>query len=205
MRVATTEELKFFVCFLFWKRLGIFPTCTAPQTGINTPSHFWIPAHSVNCVPTGSLNPWEQENQCPPESINTQPWPGRPQPPKTGVLALGPDPTSNPRLPKHVRAPPSPPTGPHRGPALRGSAGGRARGAGTRQGGAAERSRRHPDRCTRPEGRPRRRGRGFEQTPPPRPPPEQVATGEGRGTPASEGGRPERRAYQTPRPSCRIF
>lgn len=179
MRAATTEELKIF--FFFFEEAWHLPHLHCTTDRYQHASHFWMPEHSMSCVPPGSLNPWEQENQGPSESINTQPWPGRPQLPKQGVLALGPNPTSNPRVPRLARAPPRPPTGPHGGPARRGSIGGRARGAGTRRGGAAERSRRLPARSARPEGRPRRRGRGFGQTPPLRPPPRAGGCGRGKG------------------------
>lgn len=69
--------------FFFWRGLASSPVCTAPQTGINTQVTSGCLRNSMSCVPPGSLNPWEQENQGPSESINTQPWPGRPQPQKT--------------------------------------------------------------------------------------------------------------------------
>lgn len=203
MGAATTEELKIF--FFFFEEAWHLPHLHCTTDRYQHASHFWMPAYSMSCVPPGSLNPWEQENQGPSESINTQPWPGRPKPPKQGVLALGPNPTSNPRLPRHARAPPRPPTGPHGGPALRGSVGG---GSGGRGRAGAEPRRIQGD--SRPgargprggpgagggaSGRPRRCGR----------PQSRWIRARERGTLAPEGGRPERRAYQTPRPSCRIF
>lgn len=173
MRAATTEELKIF--FFFFEEAWHLPHLHCTKDRYQHASHFWMPAHSMGCVPPGSLNPWEQENQGPSESINTQPWPGRPQPQKQGVLALGPNPTSNPRQPRHARALPRPPTGPRGGPAKRGSAGGVPGGGrgGRGRAGAEPPSAQGFTRAgsARPEGRPRRRGRGFGQTPPLRPVP----------------------------------
>lgn len=163
MRAATTEELKIF--FFFFEEAWHLPHLHCTKDRYQHASHFWMPAHSIGCVPPGSLNPWEQENQGPSESINTQPWPGRPQPQKQGVLALGPNPTSNPRQPRHARALPRPPTGPRGGLAKRGSAGGRARGAGTRRGGAAKRSRRHPGQERAARGEAPAPGEGLRADP----------------------------------------
>lgn len=208
MRAATTEELKIF--FFFFEEAWHLPHLHCTKDRYQHASHFWMPAHSMGCVPPGSLNPWEQENQGPSESINTQPWPGRPQPQKQGVLALGPNPTSNPRQPRHARALPRPPTGPRGGPAKRGSAGGLPGGGrgGRGRAGAEPPSAQGLTRAgsARPEGEAPAPGEGLRADPAAAAsPPEQVAAGEGKGTPALEGGRPERRAYQTPRPSCRIF
>lgn len=99
------------------------------------------------------------------------------------MLALGPNPTSNPRLPRHARATPRPPTGPRGGPALRGAAG----GAGAGGGDALGRSRRALQATPGPGARGPRGGPGAGGGASGRPPsaaagpPEQVAAGEGRG------------------------
>lgn len=207
--------------------LGIFPICSGPKTGIKTQvtsghlsiqravSHGTVlpPGTRTEPVPPGKRSGTRHLNVPPHTPCAVDPSPGN------RVLPLGVRPYQHPWTRRRAHA-----LGPRRRPTRRG--GGGSEGLRRKKGGNGARAGAGAG-ARGPKGGSGARGRGYGQAPGsregrggagsssgplarrrPRPQPRQPESRwrrEGKGRPAAEGGPRKPRAYQTPRPSCRIF
>lgn len=213
--------------------LGSFPIGSGPKHQDAT--HFWMPAHDMIYVPRGTFAPWEADGvKVPrkavrykaPQSTHTRTHTLS----RGSQTHSGPHTANVPRLlhahthagrqgPRARASASSPPRAEAawRGCAKSGGGGGGGGGAAKQPDAACGRR----DWSARPEGRLRRPGEGLGAGPRLEPAPwhtgahaprsavpesgwRRASRGE-EGTPAAEGGRQNPSAYQTPRPSCRIF